>query len=62
MKLIPKCVAQSIEDVLPGSLVYVPASKFWAIRTEENELYHLNDRRIRSPGGVVLDFGPPNDR
>ena len=57
MKLIPKCVAQSIEDVSPGSLIYHPASKFWAIRAVENGLFRLNDRLIRKPDGVLLDFG-----
>ena len=57
MKQIPKCVAQSIENVSLGSLVYVPDSKYWAIRAEENSLFHLNNRTIRTPGGVVLDFG-----
>lgn len=57
MQLIPKWFTQSINDVSPGSLVYVPGSKYWAIRAAASELFDLKSRRIRDPGGVVLDFG-----
>jgi hypothetical protein len=46
-----------LENITPGSLVFIPDDGVWCIRVDAGGVICLGDWRHFSPDGLLADFG-----